>query len=97
MGLQCQAGQGAPQTEVAPWDVTFLCLLKDISAMNLCNLYLIACVFLASVPPCLDYELFNFIKYCMEEELFYFQTLTISVVRNGQYGRIINSVHTFSD
>lgn len=37
---------------------------------DLYNLYLIAFVFLASVPPCLDYELFNFIRYCMEEKLF---------------------------
>lgn len=64
VSLQCLAGQGAPQTEVAPWAVRFLCLLKDIPAMNLCSLYVMAFVFLASVPPCLDYEFFNFMKYC---------------------------------
>lgn len=69
MSFERQAGQGAPQTEVASWAVRFLCLLKDLSATNLCSLYLIAFVFLASVPPCLDYELFNFMKYCMEEKL----------------------------
>lgn len=40
----------------------FFCLLKDLSAIDLCGLYLIAFVFLASVPPWLDYELFSFMK-----------------------------------
>lgn len=56
-------------TEVTSWAVRSSCLLKDLSAMSLCSLYPMAFIFLAHVPPCLDYEVFNFVKYCMEENL----------------------------
>ena len=65
MSFQCQAGQGTSQTEVTSRAVRFLCLLKDLSAMNLCNLYLILSVFLASTPQRLGSGLY-FIKLCME-------------------------------
>lgn len=37
--------------------------------MSLCSLYLKAFIFLADIPLCLGYKLFNFMKYCVEKQL----------------------------
>lgn len=56
-------------TAVASWAVRSSCLLRDLSAKSLCSRYLKAFIFLAHIPLCLDCELFNFMKYCVEKKL----------------------------